>query len=438
MGPRAASVLIRGEAEASVAAEKAVAALSAKLGGEEPPSLVLWFAKGYGARAEPLGPLLQRLAGGGVVLGSSAEAGLLGDGEEVQEETFALSVLAVRAGKTQLFPFHSSGLGQLPALGRGGSWEALRASAASPCLLAFCSLPLARGANPQGWCTLLDQALSQDELTGGAQDTTARARARAPTVIGGLTVGKHLFVDGEHHSGGAFGVAMLPEAGRAGASFEAVVCQGAVPFGPWLRITRVANDHVITELDGKNPKRVLEPLLHGPRVPGSGQTMAGILVDAGGGDSPGASLAGGAYGAAAPLSGRPSCVVRPLHAWTPEGHLVLSPVTDDTPYAPGMQIQLHCMNKELALEDLRMRAGYDVMAHSGEAPDAAVIISCGARGAQLYEEEGVESRVLRQAWGQDVPTAGFFAGGEFGPVGRRTYVHGFTTSCLLMRIPPPS
>jgi small ligand-binding sensory domain FIST len=31
----------------------------------------------------------------------------------------------------------------------------------------------------------------------------------------------------------------------------------------------------------------------------------------------------------------------------------------------------------------------------------------------------------------DVPVAGFFCGGEFGPVGGRNFVHGFTASIAL-------
>mmetsp|Transcript_86333 Transcript_86333/g.241605 ORF Transcript_86333/g.241605 Transcript_86333/m.241605 type:complete len:100 (+) Transcript_86333:2-301(+) len=98
-----------------------------------------------------------------------------------------------------------------------------------------------------------------------------------------------------------------------------------------------------------------------------------------------------------------------------------------------MQLQLHCYNRDLALQELRSRAEHDMALHGGRPPDAAVIISCGARGVSLYGEEGVESRVLREVWGSDVPTVGIFAGGEFGPVGLKTYLHGFTTSCLLMR-----
>merc|ERR1740121_1507050 len=122
-----------------------------------------------------------------------------------------------------------------------------------------------------------------------------------------------------------------------------------------------------------------------------------------------------------------------MHSFTPEGHLVISPITEDIAYAPDMQIQLQCMNGDLALEDLRMRAGHDVMEHSGAPPDAAVIVACGTRGTSLYGSEGVESGALKQSWGRNVPTVGFFAGGEFGPVGRNTYMHGYTTSCLLMR-----
>jgi small ligand-binding sensory domain FIST len=399
-----------------------LAVLSEKLGEGEPPSLALWFAKGYGERAKPIGTLLQELARGShgstVVVGGSAEAGLVGDGAEVQSETFALSVLAVRLPGVRIFPFWSGSLGELPQLDRGGSWAELAASSSQACVLANVTVPLGKGANPQAWCTMLDGALSSDGDSRNCQ----------PTIIGGLTVGHHIFVDGAHRTGGAFGVAMLPD--DAGAGFEAVVCQGAVPFGPELKITGVAQDHILTEIDGKNAKKVLEPLLTGPQVPGEGQVMAGIFIDHDNSESSSTSLLGSGK---ATLSGRPSCIVRPMHAWTPEGHLVLSPITEDLSYAPGMRIQLQCMNKKLALDDLRMRAGYDVMAHSGVPPDAAVVISCGARGSELYGSEGVESNVLRQAWGRDVPTVGYFAGGEIGPVGHRTYMHGFTTSCLLMR-----
>eukprot|EP00929_Paragymnodinium_shiwhaense_P112302 TRINITY_DN80560_c0_g1_i1.p1 TRINITY_DN80560_c0_g1~~TRINITY_DN80560_c0_g1_i1.p1 ORF type:complete len:464 (-),score=105.96 TRINITY_DN80560_c0_g1_i1:659-2050(-) len=422
-GVVASSVVVEGEHDAKTAAQAAVDGLKKKLGNGPEPGLTIFFAKGYGSEAKPIGPLLQeQLAGSGVVIGASAEAGVIGDGKELQEAMFALSVLTIRTTGTSVFPFHTgSVLKGLPELGRGGDWEKLAESKAPPSLLAFASMPMYGDVSPQAWCSRLDEALCPE-----AEETSM---SQLPTIIGGLTVGHHIFVDGEHHLGGAFGAALVPE--ESGVSFEALVCQGAVPFGPWLEITGVWKDHVITELDGKNPKAVLEPLLHGDHVPGSGHTMAGIIVDADLSDA----VAENSRLATAALGGRPSCVIRPMHTFTEDGFLVLSPLTDMQGYREGMRMQLHCMNQELALEDLRMRAGCDVMQNSGLPPDAAVVVSCGARGVQLYEDEGVESDALQQAWGKSVPSTGFFAGGEIGPVGRQTYMHAFTTSCLLMRFP---
>ncbi|OLQ08431.1 hypothetical protein AK812_SmicGene8091 [Symbiodinium microadriaticum] len=88
----------------------------------------------------------------------------------------------------------------------------------------------------------------------------------------------------------------------------------------------------------------------------------------------------------------------------------------------------------VALSDPRARAETDMALHEGRPPDAAVLVFCGARGVSFYQEEGVESAILREVWGRDVPAVGFFAGGEFGPVGLRTYLHSYTTSCLFLRL----
>mmetsp|Transcript_70365 Transcript_70365/g.228738 ORF Transcript_70365/g.228738 Transcript_70365/m.228738 type:complete len:460 (-) Transcript_70365:118-1497(-) len=429
----AASSLVRGEQEAEEAAEKVASQLLEGLDGK-PASFALWFAKGYGgARAEPIGPLLRARLGGdsgaegaAVVVGSASEGGIIGAGDEAQEERFALSAMAVHAPSIRAHPFHSSTIGLLPELGRGGNWRALARGRTAPCVLAFCTLPLAAGGgDPQGWATLLDRALARNDSEG------AYAGGRLPAVVGGLPVGNHVFVDGESHAGGCFGLAL--DGGEEGVYLDAVVSQGSVPFGPWLKITGVGGNHVITELDGQNPREVLLPLINGPDVPGDGHTMAGVFVD----PTPVTSLPGTeasrASLALAAMGGRPNCLVRPMHHFTPEGHLVVSPLPEELPYAIGMQLQLHCHSSAHALNELRSRAEHDAAMHGGRPPDAAVVIACGARGSSLHGEEGVESKALRSAWGRDVPTVGFFAGGELGPVGLKTYLHGYTTSCLVIR-----
>ena len=152
---------------------------------------------------------------------------------------------------------------------------------------------------------------------------------------------------------GAFGLVM------DGIKASPVVCQGSQPFGPFLEITAVRSEHVISEIDGRNPRELLLPLLHGPSVPGSGHSMAGIFVDPKPDGPHGAPFLGikrhkshticyiimpyqnsiqltkgiqwdciaeswtHSHLAAAALDGRPNCLVRPMHAFTQEGHLIL-------------------------------------------------------------------------------------------------------------------
>lgn len=425
-GFAATSTLVSGMDEIEAATSVAVEKLSKGLGGEK-PTCILWFAKGYGDRAAPTSALLKEQLGNQdtLVLGSASEAGIIGAGEEVRSERFALAALAMTAPGLRAYPFHAEHLGILPELRRGGQWARCAEMELPPSVLAFCTMPVAgRGNDPQGWLELLDRALARD--AGGS----SASHGRLPVVVGGMPVSNHVHLDGESYDSGGFGIVL--EALDHAMHLDAVVCQGAVPFGPWLKITGVGSDHVITSLEDRNPREVLMPLLHGPQVPGEGHTMAGVFVD----PLPVMSLptpASSADVAAAALGGRPSCLVRPLHQFTAEGYLVISPLSQSSPYAEGMTMQLHCHNPEHALQELRMRAEHDMAMHNGQPPDAAVIVSCGARGDVLYGENGVESRLLSEIWQKDVPTVGFFAGGEIGPVGLKTYLHGYTTSCLLIR-----
>jgi len=416
----AASGLATGEVEAETAAARVIGELHDGLAGGR-PGCILWFAKGYGARASPLGRALREQFPEAVVVGSTSEGGIISSGTEAQNETFAFAALALAMPGIRAYPFHTEDLGSLPELGRGGRWADLSSGRSSPCVLAFSALPDAGGHDPQSWLGLLDRALAPLGGQGPADSL--------PVVVGGLTVGNHVHVDGQEHRGGGFGLVL--HAVDPSVHFNAVVCQGAAPFGPWISITGVHDGHVITGLDGRNPQEVVRPLLAGPDVPGEGQAMAGVFVD----PTPDHQLPGPAAAAlaAAALGGRPNCLVRPLHAFTPEGHLLLSPLADGLPYAAGMQLQLHCMSSRHVLEDVASRAELDVVAHGGVPPDAAIVISCGVRGLQMHGEEGVESRTLQRAWGRPVPTLGFFAGGEIGPVGLKTYLHGYTTSCLTLR-----
>jgi len=64
------------------------------------------------------------------------------------------------------------------------------------------------------------------------------------------------------------------------------------------------------------------------------------------------------------------------------------------------------------------------------------MVSCLGRGEALYGESGVETSALKAAFGQDIALAGFFAGGEIGPVGSRTFVHTYATTLGILMADP--
>jgi len=101
--------------------------------------------------------------------------------------------------------------------------------------------------------------------------------------------------------------------------------------------------------------------------------------------------------------------------------------------APDARLQLHAFSADHARQELRASAAALTAATGGgAAPAGGLMVSCVGRGAALYGEEGVESAVLQQSMGS-LALAGFFAGGEIGPVGARTFVHTYTTTVGLLR-----
>ena len=59
------------------------------------------------------------------------------------------------------------------------------------------------------------------------------------------------------------------------------------------------------------------------------------------------------------------------------------------------------------------------------------VFTCNGRGMRLFDEPHHDARCVRECLGT-VPTAGFFAQGEIGPIGDRTFLHGFTASIALV------
>ena len=91
----------------------------------------------------------------------------------------------------------------------------------------------------------------------------------------------------------------------------------------------------------------------------------------------------------------------------------------------GTTVQFQVRDAVAADEDLRAM----LVDATG---DAALVFTCNGRGQRLFGEPDHDARVVHDRLGSPA-LAGMFCAGEFGPIGGRSFVHGFTASVLVFR-----
>ena len=89
----------------------------------------------------------------------------------------------------------------------------------------------------------------------------------------------------------------------------------------------------------------------------------------------------------------------------------------------GTLVQFHVRDATTAGEDLTRLM-------SGRRADGALLFTCNGRGRRLFGTENHDASLVASAIAP-APLAGMFCAGEIGPVGRRSYLHGFTASVAL-------
>ncbi len=94
---------------------------------------------------------------------------------------------------------------------------------------------------------------------------------------------------------------------------------------------------------------------------------------------------------------------------------------------PGQLVQFHLRDAQTSKEDLELllqRYQNQTQAHPLAA--GALMFSCVGRGEGLYGKPNYDSQLFSR-YLNDVPLGGFFCGGEIGPVGGSTFLHGYTS-----------
>jgi small ligand-binding sensory domain FIST len=231
-------------------------------------------------------------------------------------------------------------------------------------------------------------------------------------VVGGLASGvrgagaTRLLVDGRVVDRGAVGVLLR------GAGVRTIVSQGCRPVGPAMTVT-AASGNVVRELAGvparQRVEQVLSELLPADQALASTGLQLGIAMDEYAEDH--------------------DFLVRAILGADPEtGGIVVGDLVE-----VGRTVRLQVRDADAADADLRaLLAGY--RRDTRDAPaGGALLFSCNGRGEHLFGSAhgGADhDPSLVRAELAALGLAGFFAGGELGPVAGRNHLHGFTASVL--------
>lgn len=89
----------------------------------------------------------------------------------------------------------------------------------------------------------------------------------------------------------------------------------------------------------------------------------------------------------------------------------------------GQTVRFHVRDAETAKNDFQMILSKDGIGQFD--PAACLLVSCSGRGTRFFSSRHQDALLLDERF-PELPTAGFFAAGEFGPLANQNLIHGFT------------
>lgn len=232
-------------------------------------------------------------------------------------------------------------------------------------------------------------------------------------ILGGMASGarklgeSRLIVNSNVYRDGAVGVLLT-----GGACVRPLVSQGCRPFGSSFVITKADGNAILT-LRGRPAIEILRAQI-ADLAPDDRQLLAqglhlGIVIDA-----------------CKETFRRGDFLVRNVMAVNEENGAIV--VADHV--RAGRTVQFHLRDASTASEDLHilLREARE----EGRPPAGALLFTCNGRGKRLFEVANHDVGAVAKEIG-DIPLVGLFAAGEFGPIGGRNFLHGFTASLALFR-----
>ncbi len=225
-------------------------------------------------------------------------------------------------------------------------------------------------------------------------------------LVGGLATGGHpgesvLIVDDRVVTDGAVGAVV------SGAPVRTVVSQGCAPIGREAVIT-AAEGNVVYELAGKPALMRLQheiaSLTPEERMLAARGVLAGLVIDENRSE-----YARGDY------------LIRGLLGADEDS----GAIAVGEPVRVGQTLRFHVRDAATADQDLQ--GALERALDGGRRSAGALLFTCNGRGASLFGEPDHDARVAGDVLGAGA-VAGFFCAGEIGPVGGRSFVHGYTAT----------
>ncbi len=363
--------------------------LQGRLGQDRPDVIWLFVSSAFAGAYDPIHSILKDVFPAATVIGCSG-GGVLADGAEVEHREPAIGAMAavlpgvtvaVRHLETSAFPPDDA----------AEAWRRLVGVEADP-TRAFILLPDPFTCDVERLMNGLDLAYPDAPKIGGL-------------VSGGQHPGEHALFDGEgRRNQGAVLVAL-----QGDLSVGTVVAQGCRPVGDPMLVTR-CQDNVVLELNQKRPADVLQGLAETlpPAVFSRHGFFLGIEMRDQREYHPGDFL-----------------VRNLLGVDRATGGLVVGAAIQ-----PYQAVQFHVFDREAAAMDLASQLERQASDHGPAA--GALLFSCLGRGRGLFQAPDHDSGQVRQ-YLDDPALAGFFCNGEIGPVGGRTFLHGYTSAIAVIR-----
>ena len=371
---------------------------------EAAPNLaIIFISSAFASEYSRVLPLLKGPLGGAHIIGCSG-SGVIGRtraGNLVEiEDTAGISLTVAHLPDVTIQGFHLS-IDELPDLDSPPSeWtEIIGVSPADKPHFLLMADPFASGMNDllQG----LDFAYPESVKLGGLAGIESINRSC------GLFCGQQLYRQG------VIGVAL-----SGNIVIDAIVAQGCRPIGPTFRVveadrnvvTQVAAQSSEAEANAQTPLDALQELFQDLDEMDRQLAQESLFI-------------GLAQSNFKQSLGQGDFLIRNLVGVDPK----VGAIAIADRIRPGQRIQFHLRDAHTAKDELAaLLEAYCLNDQGQVAPSGALLFACSGRGTSLFDSPNCDTEQFSQHLGP-LPLGGFFCNGEIGPVGKTTFLHGFTS-----------